>query len=342
MKNAVIFRKKLPAKSEFPTETVILYDRILDQKPFFKKWRNQFQFQIPLKAGESLKTLESLQAVLKKISQLNMPQTTQLTFVAVGGGSVGDFVGFLSSVFLRGRKFVQIPSTWLAAIDSAHGGKNALNFNQQKNQLGTVYLAEKIYIVEPLLMAQPKPRFHEAMGEVLKIAVINNAKLFDEIEANEFRFSEKHLLKKLPMLIQSKMKVVKSDLYETKGLRRVLNLGHTMGHVFESYYQIPHGEAVLFGTLFAARYSFHKGLLRETDFIRISNLIFSFTTRNSIQVLLQNIPLAEVQKLLVKDKKMTGDQVLDFIFIKKIGLVVREKVNVKSLLVEVKRQQEEF
>lgn len=342
MKNNVLFQSQLPARNHFPVESVLFYDQILDSKPFFKKWKKGFQYQIALKAGESLKTLESLQKVLKKLSRMNLPQTTQLTFIAAGGGSVGDFVGFLSSIFLRGRIFVQIPSTWLAAIDSAHGGKNALNFDHQKNQLGTVYLAERIYVVNQLLTAQPEARLNEAMGEVIKIGVINSPSLFDHIEAKENNFKEKDLVLILPKLIAAKMKVVKTDLYETKGLRRVLNLGHTMGHVFESHYKMAHGEAVLFGTLFAARFSFHLGLLKENDFIRISNLIFAFTSENSMQRFLQKMSRAQIQKLLLKDKKVTGENVMDFVFIKKIGSVVRQKVSVQKILDEVERQATEF
>ncbi|MBC7465604.1 MAG: 3-dehydroquinate synthase [Bdellovibrio sp.] len=342
MKNNVLFQSHLPTRNQFPVESVLFYDQILDSKPFFKKWKKGFQYQMPLKAGESLKTLESLQKVLKKLSRMSLPQTTQLTFIAVGGGSVGDFVGFLSSIFLRGRIFVQIPSTWLAAIDSAHGGKNALNFDHQKNQLGTVYTAHRVYIVHQLLTAQPQVRLNEAMGEVIKMGVINSPHLFEQVESNEDDFKEKNLISILPQLIAAKMKVVQTDLYETKGLRRVLNLGHTMGHVFESHYKMAHGEAVLFGTLFAARFSFHLGLLKENDFIRISNLIFSFTSKNSMQNLLQKMKRAQIQKLLLKDKKVTAENVMDFIFIKKIGFVIRQKVSVQKILDEVERQATEF
>lgn len=332
----------MPSRNQFPPESVLFYDSILQSKSFFKTWKENFKYQIALNAGESLKSLDSLQLVLKKIGSLNLPQTTQLTFVAVGGGSVGDFVGFLSSIFLRGRIFVQIPSTWLAAIDSAHGGKNALNFDQQKNQLGTIYPPERIFIVKELLATQPAARLNEAMGEAIKIAIINSKATFDYIEAKENNFAEKDLIKILPKLIEAKMKVVRKDPLESKGLRRILNLGHTMGHVFESHYKLPHGEAVLFGTLFSARWSFYKGYLIETDFIRILNLIFSFSTKNSIQDILRKLPKPTIQKLLLKDKKVTSTNVVDFIFIKRIGSVVREKVSIEKVLGEVQRQSNEF
>lgn len=342
MKNSVIFQNNLPQRNQFPVESVIFYDQILDRKPFFRAWKKSFKFQVALKAGETLKTLDSLQNVLQKLNRMDLPRTTKLTFIAVGGGSVGDFVGFLSSIFLRGRIFVQIPSTWLAAIDSSHGGKNALNFQSQKNQLGTVYLADRIYICKKLLAAQPAERINQAMGEAIKMAIINSPTLFEIIDSKQSGISEKDLFSVLPKLIAAKLKVVKTDLNETNGLRRVLNLGHTMGHVFESHFHLAHGEAVLLGTLFSARWSFNLGLLNENDFIRISNLIFAFSENISIQEYLSKLPLAKVESLLLKDKKVVSKGMIDFIFIKKIGSVLRRSVSIEDVTKEVRRQADEF
>lgn len=338
----VTFSKSLPQRSQLPADSILFYDGILANKPVMKAWLKKFKHKYALRAGETLKTIDSLQQILKKMSLDQIPATTQLTFIAAGGGSVGDFVGFLSSIFLRGRPFIQIPSTWLAAVDSAHGGKNGLNFDEVKNQLGTIYLPKKIFIAADLLKTQPAERLSEAFGEVIKISLINAPQIFIKLESHRHKLDEKFLFQILPDLIQAKMKIVKVDPLEKKGFRRVLNLGHTLGHVLESHFKLPHGEAVKLGTLFSARWSFHKGYLKDSDFLRISNLIQLFESPTDLNRLLEKIDPTKVAKFLSKDKKSTKTGSVDFIFIKKIGQVHRESVRLTDIIKEVQRQKVEF
>lgn len=335
------FSKNLPSRNQLPPESILFYDTILAKKPVFKAWSKKFKHKYALKAGETLKTLDSLQQILKKMSQDKIPTTTQLTFVAAGGGSIGDFVGFLASIFLRGRAFVQIPSTWLAAVDSAHGGKNGLNFQGVKNQLGTIYSAEKIFIVSDLLKSQPVERFADAFGEVIKASLINAPQIFAKLESKN-DLDDQFLFQLLPDLIEAKMKIVKIDPFEKKGLRRVLNLGHTLGHVLESHFKISHGEAVKLGILFSARWSFHKAYLKDSEFLRISNLLHQFESKNNLNQLLSKIKNSEIEKLISKDKKSTSIGQVDFIFIRKIGKVQRESVSLSDLLKEIQRQKVKF
>ncbi len=341
MKTNTVYIKKWPRRGLFPAETILFYDAKLENKPLFKSWKKQFRFCFSLKAGESLKTLDSLNAVLALLSQQKVPQTTNLTFIAVGGGSVGDFVGFLASIFSRGRKFVQIPSTWLAAIDSAHGGKNGLNFQGVKNQLGTYYPADQVFLVEAILQAQPTERFSEALGEVIKIGIINSESTFKKLEKKSQNFSEKDLFKILPELIRAKMSVVNKDPSEKSSIRRVLNLGHTLGHVFESHFHLAHGEAVKLGILFSARWSLKRKMLTTKDFLKITNLLYLYPPTVKIETLMNSISLKDVKKLLEKDKKSTAMGYVDFIFIQKIGRVVCEKVKIENILKEIQRQKME-
>lgn len=341
MKTNTVYTQKWPLRSLFPEETVLFYDAKIANKPAFKTWKKNFRFQFALQAGESLKTLDSLSAVLKKLSQQKIPQTTNLTFIAVGGGSVGDFVGFLASIFSRGRKFVQIPSTWLAAIDSAHGGKNGLNFQGAKNQLGTFYSADQVFIVEEILKSQPAERFSEALGEVIKVGIINSKSSLQKLEKKENNFSHKDLLQLLPELIQGKMQIVEKDPFEKNDIRRVLNLGHTMGHVFESHFHLAHGEAVKIGILFSARWSLQRKIIKAENFLRIDKILNYFPAPVELKSLLKTISLKQVKELLEKDKKSTKIGYLDFIFIQSIGHVVRKKVSIESILDEIQRQKME-
>ena len=327
----------MPLRSQFPVNSVLLYDSALNQHPFFRTWKKHFSHQLQLKAGEKLKTLESFSQTLKKLAAIKIPQTQDLTFVAVGGGSVGDFVGFLASTFLRGRSFVQIPSTWLAAVDSAHGGKNGLNFQGTKNQIGTVFLPDRVYLIQQLLQSQPQARYEDALGEVLKIAIINTPAVLPKLTT----LKKVKIYKLLPSLIHSKLKIVKSDPFEKKGNRRLLNLGHTIGHVLESYFSLTHGHAVKLGILFSARWSFHRGHLKEKDFIQIWNTIHQLE-KSDLQIHLKNLSITAAKKLLLKDKKLISSHEVDFIFVQKIGKVFRQKVTVQSVIDEIHRQKTEF
>ena len=339
MSSKISFCKELPESALFSEDTVLFYDSILVKNKNFKNWLRGFPHKLALKSGEELKTIESFEAVLNKISKLSISKTTKLTFVAVGGGSIGDFVGFLASVYLRGRRLVLIPSTWLAAVDSSHGGKNGLNFLSTKNQLGTFYPASEIYICKELLLSQPEARLTESMGEIIKIAILSDAKLFEVLEK---RVSASKIYELLPMLIDHKYKIIDQDPFEKNGTRRLLNLGHTMGHVFESHYSWPHGISVLLGLQFAARWSFAIGLLTEKDFFRISMLIDSLELDQKLNFALNNIASKKTVALLSKDKKLTAKNQLDFIFVKKIGLCIRKAVSIEQVLQEVKRQKDLF
>lgn len=341
-KSQVIFTSQLPSGRAFPRETVLFYDSILLKNSKLKAWIGKFPFSLPLNGGEKLKTFTSFEETLLRLNKLSVAQTTELTFVAVGGGSVGDFVGFLASVYLRGRRLVHIPSTWLAAVDSAHGGKNGLNFLSEKNQLGTFYPADRIHIVSEVLLTQPQERMQESLGEFLKMAIIAEPKVFSYLEKNVGHLDGKNLIKILPKMIQHKNKIVQQDPYEQKGLRRILNLGHTMGHVFESHYGWPHGLCVLLGILFSVRWSYHLKICDEAAYIRISNLIEDIWPEQMLSDDLAGMPLSVVEKKLMKDKKRTGHTTIDFIFVQKVGSVIRQKIKIAEILNEVKRQTKEY
>ena len=341
-KSQVIYQSQMPSPRAFPRETVLFYDSILLKNSKIKAWIKKFPYALPLQSGEKLKDLGSLQKQLGALNKLSIPQTTELTFVALGGGSVGDFVGFLASVYLRGRRLIHIPSTWLSAVDSAHGGKNGLNFQSEKNQVGTFYPAEKVYLVSELLKTQPPERQQEAMGEFLKMAVIADPKMFSFIEKNVAQLQSQHLVSLLPKAVQNKYKIVQEDPFEQKGHRRILNLGHTMGHVLESYYGWPHGLCVLLGILFSVRWSYHLKLANEETYIRISNLIEEIWPEQMLSDDLAGIPLKIIENKLLKDKKITSKATVDFIFIRRIGSVIRQKVKISEVLAEVKRQTKEY
>ena len=342
METKVQYLQQLPPRGRFPEESVLFYDSILARKTDFKKWSAGFKYKIALKSGEDLKTIESFSNVLAKITRLNVPQTTKLTFVAVGGGSVGDFVGFLASTYLRGRPLVLIPSTWLSAVDSAHGGKTGLNFQKTKNQIGSFWPAVETLICKDILATQPPERLTEALGEIIKIAVLQDKILFNFLENNLANLNTEVLFKKLPQIVKLKYHIVSQDPLESNGTRRLLNLGHTLGHVFESSYQWPHGVCVLLGLQFALRWSYQRKMTSEKDFVQISELLNSVSITQNLNSALKKLSTKKALQLLLKDKKLTTQSKLDFIFIKGVGKCERHSVPATDIIREIERQKLEY
>lgn len=321
-------------KIKSKSDAIVFYDRNLIKIGFVGSWLKKFPHTVALNAGESLKTLNSFETVLKKISSLPIHKNS--TFISVGGGSVGDFIGFLASTYKRGQRLVHVPSTWLAAIDSAHGGKNGLNFLHVKNQIGTFYSADQILFSKKLLKSQPDDRINDAFGEAFKIGLINQPTLFKSP-----KISGDFLWDHLKIIISGKYKIIDQDPYEKLGLRQVLNLGHTMGHVFESEYRISHGQAVLLGLMFSVRYSFHLGYIRQSEFIKICQTLLNVPIKTKYNSVL-NISTEKLKKLLSQDKKRTTASSVNFIFIHKIGNVFIQPVQISDLAKEVVRQRKQL
>ncbi|MBK7962405.1 MAG: hypothetical protein IPK04_15200 [Bdellovibrionales bacterium] len=335
----VLFLKKWPATSAFGPEPVMIFDKkLLRVVPGFREWVSQFRYLYPVEAGESLKAIEKFPSHMTKMLELTRalsPKT--MSFVAIGGGSLGDFVGFVASLFKRGVTLYQIPSTWLAAIDSSHGGKTALNVGTAKNQIGTFYGAAKIFIVKPLLLQQPQERVQDGLGEMVKISLIDGG------EWTRSFFQVKHasaevLWKFLPAAIASKYRVIRRDPFETRGDRQILNLGHTLGHLFEVLGPYSHGIAVGQGLFFALEWSYHRGYLTKA---------FLHSARVFLEEKLSLRPWPAQQKtlgrkdfhqLLLKDKKREKSSSLQFIFLRGMGRPLRKLVTLDELTNEAARQ----
>ena len=346
MKASLIrYTQNLPDVKELGSELLLIHDDVLPRKSTtFKKWMKQIPLRYPVKAGEQLKDVSYFPKHISKNTALcENASTKKLTVVVVGGGSVGDFGGFVASILKRGVRLVHIPSTWLAAIDSAHGGKTALNVGGAKNQIGTFYPAAEVCMVKSLLLSQPAPRAFEGFGELLKIALIEGGTLWSQL-SKEFEVNEEVLWKYLAAAVKAKYKVVQKDPHEKKGHRHILNLGHTMGHVLESYYQLPHGISINYGVDFALRWSLEKKIMKESDYeeiIRKPVMAYLLSPSRDELLVTKSQALKEFRRLLLSDKKKTDSEVLRFIFVKKPGQTVVQEVHVDDILIEICRQKEE-
>lgn len=343
--STVLFADELPTQASLGDEVLLIYDQILPRKSLrFKKWLKGFSLTYGVKSGEDLKAVESFASHITRINKLcENSSSRNLTIVVVGGGSVGDFGGFVASVLKRGVKLIHIPSTWLAAIDSAHGGKTALNLGSLKNQIGTFYPAHKIFLVRALLLSQPVERAFEGFGELLKISWISGGQFWKQL-AREADLTPELLWKYLKPAIAGKYKVVAKDPEEKMGYRHLLNLGHTVGHVLESYFKLPHGIAINYGLDFSLRWSLQKKILTEREYLKMRNqLVMNYLLSPARDQLLpaNKFGLKSFRLHLMNDKKKTKSETLRFVFLAKPGHCVIKEVQVDEVLHEVMRQRKE-
>jgi 3-dehydroquinate synthase len=322
-----------PPLSELGTGCVIVADQRFEDH----LWIQDYPYCYFVKSGEELKDLrgfaEHVEGILSLVDQI--PQRP-LKIVAMGGGSVGDFAGFVASILKRGVGLTQVPSTWLSAVDSAHGGKTALNVGGIKNQIGTFYPAQDIFLIRPLLQGQPPERLHDVLGEVLKTCLIHGGDLWKKISKLP-ELEEKHLWKFLPDLIEAKYQIVKKDPQEKTGARHILNLGHTLGHVIEAESKLSHGRAVFLGLQFALSWSRQLKIMSEKTVQDIGKTQMGRYLLDPAELKRELRALENIREFLSQDKKRVASG-LRFVFVKSPGHCVVKVVTIDEIVAEVKRQ----
>ena len=219
--------------------------------------------------GESKKTLETLELILNKALEEKLDR--KCTFIALGGGVIGDMVGFASAVYQRGVDFIQIPTTVMAMTDSSVGGKTGVNHPLGKNMVGAFHQPQCVFIDTDSLNTLPDRELQSGIAEVIKYGLIKDKELFEWLEDNMEKILERdpgatrYAVKRS---CENKAEVVKADEKEA-GVRATLNLGHTFGHAIESgsgYGTWLHGEAVAIGTAMATTMSAEMGWI-EVDLV---------------------------------------------------------------------------
>ena len=278
-------------------------------------WADNFSNHVVvLNDSEKAKDISSALDSINYLAQIKADRDTLL--IAYGGGSVSDHVGFVASVFKRGIKYINIPTTLLGMIDASIGGKTAINIGSLKNQIGTFYQPSKVLIDFNLIDTMPDSVINDGLGEMFKYAILNGRDMLDSLQDYlDSRNSE--LLNSLILKCADiKLGIVSVDERD-QGLRKTLNLGHTFGHAIESDSQnkISHGEAVINGILMVSYLSFRKGNLSKEDLKQIEliglRLINQrFKTNNIDQYI----------KFMLNDKKNQNNQI-GIVMILSIGKV---------------------
>jgi len=269
--------------------------------------------------GEKAKTLGTVSRLLDRVAASGM--TRQSTLIALGGGVVGDVAGFVGSIYMRGIAVVQVPTTLLAQVDSSIGGKTGVNHRSVKNLVGTFYQPS-------LVLSDPHPlkflsdrEYSSGLYESLKYGVISDPELFESFvtHIDSLRRRDPDAVESMvARCAEIKAGIVSAD--EREGdLRRVLNLGHTVGHALESatnFRLLKHGEAVGYGMIAASRISAALGRMSGPDAARVESAVRAIGDLPS----LKDVKMAPLVKALQQDKKVR-DGAVHFILPREIGRV---------------------
>ena len=272
-------------------------------------------------AGELSKSLDCAAELYSKAVDAGLDRKSVI--VALGGGVVGDLAGFVAATFLRGIKFLQIPTSLLAMVDSSVGGKTAVDLPQGKNLVGAFYQPVEVVADLDSLDTLPEREYISGLGEVVKYGVIWDEKLFEYFEQNIDALLKRDkavLLKIVKRCCEIKAEVVAQDEREG-GLRAILNFGHTYAHALETvsgYDKWLHGEAVSLGMVYAAKLSVAVSGLKEGDAERLVTLLDELGLPVNLD---SSLEWAELRKAMDADKK-TLNAVPRFVLAEKLGKVV--------------------
>ncbi|MBO6257539.1 3-dehydroquinate synthase [bacterium] len=270
-----------------------------------------------LKDGEKEKNIKNYAKILDFTLKNHL--TREDAIIAIGGGVVGDLAGFVASTYMRGINYIQVPTTLLACTDSSVGGKTAINTSYGKNLVGSFYQPNSVFINVNFLKTLDERQFKSGLGEVIKYGFIEKSFLCNE-ELNLMNFLNENAQKILDcdiltladlikICIKLKISVVNQDEKE-KGLRKILNYGHTYGHAIEkitNYRKYTHGECVICGILFALNFAFKNGKIDKEYKFLCEDLVSKFN--------FPKIPQFDTNKILniMKTDKKAGNNYITLI-----------------------------
>jgi 3-dehydroquinate synthase len=276
-------------------------------------------------AGEESKSLEQASRIYDRLLELGVNRKGGLA--ALGGGVVGDLTGFVAATYLRGIDYIQIPTTVIAQVDSAIGGKTGVNLPQGKNLVGSFWHPRMVFCDIEVLKTLDQKEFVAGLAEVIKYGIIMDEKLFVFLEENIERVLQKEtedLLFIVRRSVRDKALVVKEDEREVNGKRTILNFGHTVGHALEAsarYRGYRHGEAVAIGMASAARLSESLGFCKG----RIKDRIISLIQRAGLPTDVPALDEDDLIPIISVDKKATAG-LINFVVVEDIGKVRLEKI----------------
>lgn len=270
-------------------------------------------------AGETSKSITHFAEVLDFLAANKLDRGGVV--LAVGGGVVGDLAGYAAASYLRGVRFVQVPTTLLSMVDSSVGGKTGINISAGKNLVGAFHQPIAVYSDIEMLKTMSDREFASGMAEVIKHGMLQDSKLFDLLESEPISGpTDGRLEAVVEWNCKIKAAVVNADEKETaaSGGRALLNLGHTFGHAVENvagYGQYLHGEAIGIGLVAAAILSQELGFISESDVGRVRKVVADHSLPTALS---EPLPAADLLAAMRLDKKVKAG-VIRFVIMKRIG-----------------------
>ncbi|MGM9917214.1 3-dehydroquinate synthase [Anaerotignum sp.] len=323
---AEIAKRICPCKAAIITDTTVekLYAEQVENS-LAEAGFSTCRFAFP--AGESSKHIGTLSDMLEFLAEEEV--TRQDIIVALGGGVAGDMAGFAAAVYQRGIRFVQVPTTFLAAVDSSVGGKTAIDLKAGKNMAGAFYQPHLVLCDVDTLDTLPEETFADGIAETMKYGIIGDADLFEKTASGDFRNDLEEIIE---TCVKMKRDIVMEDEFDT-GLRQLLNLGHTLGHAIEkrSGFTLSHGHAVAIGMHLIAKAAEEKGLAEAG----LAEKIKAALEKNKLPV--STLYTAEeITEGVLKDKKRRGGEI-SFVFPTKIGHCEIVKIPVSEVMELVRK-----
>ncbi|MBX2952384.1 MAG: 3-dehydroquinate synthase [Leadbetterella sp.] len=259
---------------------------------------------ITVQDGEEYKNLDSCTIIWNKLTEAEFDRHALV--IDLGGGVIGDMGGFCASTYKRGIDFIQVPTTLLAQVDASVGGKLGIDFQGFKNHIG-VFTQPRAVLIDPAFLATlPERELRSGFAEVIKHCLIRDRAMWNRIRRIELE--DMPLKELISHSVETKKAVVTEDPTE-KGLRKILNFGHTIGHAVETFYldkdRLLHGEAIAIGMICESYIAYSKGMLSEAELAEIEEYIFS--VYGAVRLDPQDFPA--IIALTGQDKKNRGNSV---------------------------------
>jgi 3-dehydroquinate synthase len=308
-----------------------------------KKSLNKKKLYVHLfKANEINKNINSVIKILDVLLNKNFSREDCL--ISIGGGITGDISGFAASLFKRGLKFINVPTTLLSQVDSSMGGKTGVNTKYGKNLIGSFYQPNLVISDIQFLKTLPKREIICGYGEILKHSLIANKNFYNFLNKNSKKIlslSSPFIEKAIYESCKIKKNVVEKDEYE-KGLRKILNFGHTFAHAYEASLgyskKLNHGEAVILGIKTAINFSLKNNLLKKNEYYSINSHISRSRLPSTINKLFKVKDLNKILSFMLKDKKNNSDKI-NLVLLKKIGTpIINKEYSKKSLGLFLKKE----
>jgi 3-dehydroquinate synthase len=314
-RNSITFNQcLLIVDNKVPNRMVFKITKSLKRKKIFK-----FFFD----ASEKNKSQISINKILQILLYKNFSR--QDCIISIGGGITGDVSGFAASLYKRGLQFINLPTTLLSQVDSSIGGKTGINKKEGKNLIGSFYQPKIVISDTEFLKSLPRREIICGYGEIFKHSLILNKTFYNYLNNNVSKildlktpFIEKAIFESCKI----KKMVVEKDEKE-KGIRKILNFGHTFAHAYEATLgyskKLNHGEAVILGIMTALKFSLEAKLIKIKEYQLITGHIFKMKLPSNIKNYFSSKNLNKILSFMVKDKKNTSNKI-NLILLKKIGL----------------------